>query len=255
MNQLSRLEKQILSVLFTVIVYSIIFNWQLALIICIGIGFHEMSHLWMAQRKGYPTGGFYLIPFVGGMAFVCSWYKSYKDQAMVALAGPIGGGWLAILTAGLYWITGWSWLAATAMWMVYVNLFNLLPMSFMDGGQVMGTLTYSINRTVGMVAHVISSVLATVLITYLTFPSPILAVFITYLSAKNVWAEVSNWRNMRDGKLHLVPENYIHPPKKLNGRQALAVGGVWALSFGLLTALYILLSKTSDSNFLSLFHI
>lgn len=235
--------KQIGSVLLTFALFAWFTSWQVSLLFCIGVGFHEYSHILAAKMMKLKTGGFFLIPFVGGVSFVTSRYKTYGQQAFVALAGPIGGGLLAGVTAVAYHYTGYSFLALAANWMCILNLFNLLPFSFMDGGQVMGTITYSINRTLGMICYIVSTVIA---IGALAYFAPTLAVLIILFGGVSVWMELKNWNYLRKGMTWMVSDYYLNPPNKLHPYQIAVIIMVWGGT--ILSLSKLLLSLQSITN-------
>lgn len=205
--------KQLYSILITFAIYSVAINWKVALILIIGIGFHEQCHLWAAKKLGLNTGLFYMIPFFGGVAFIEGPYKEYKKQAFVVLMGPVGGGLLALVIAGIWRVTGLPLLAVTAYWMLLINLFNLLPLSFLDGGQLMDTVTYSINRTVGMVLHIISTFVAIFVIWHF---NPLISVVIGFLGGSSVAKEYADWKHFYKGDKRKCSDRYLNPSTSLS---------------------------------------
>lgn len=131
--------------------FTALYNWKFALLIMIAVGFHESGHVWAMKKAGIKTKGFYFIPFVGGAAVAEEQYTSYKQNVWVAIMGPAWGGLLAIATGIGYLITKNPLFAASAAWMAAFNLFNLLPITPLDGGQIMRAITFSINQKVGLV--------------------------------------------------------------------------------------------------------
>lgn len=243
-------KKQIGFAAFTYVIYTLLVGWKAALLLVVGVGFHEYSHLWAAKRMGMATKGFFLVPFMGGVALVADKYKTYAQQAFVVLAGPVGGGLLALATAGVYVLTGIPFLAAAAVWMCYLNLFNLLPLSFMDGGQLLGTVTYSLNKTFGVVCHVISTLVAVVVI---WFFNPVIAVVIALFGGFGVVSEIRNWYNFRQGKTFLCSEEYLNPPTALTRSQmAFTVGG-WTLTAATLMGVMMWLSQHPAATMATIF--
>ncbi len=238
-------KKQIGFAIFTFFIYTLLVNWKAALLLTIGVGFHEYSHLLAAKYMGMKTKGFYLVPFMGGVAFVEGKYKSLGQQAFVVLAGPAGGGLLALVTAGAYLVTGVPFLAAAASWMCLLNLFNLLPLSSMDGGQLMGTITYSINRTLGMVCMVISNVVAAVIMWKVNM---VLFALVLLFGGISVVDEIRNWNYFRKGMHYMCSENYLHPPKKLSGFQMFLTIAGWVGTFVILAFAMYMLKFTPNSN-------
>jgi len=130
--------------------YSLIFTWQFALIIIGMLVVHEYGHLLMMKRYGMKTRGIYLIPFLGAAAVADEEFADRRSEAVIAMAGPLTGAALAVLSGLLYAATDWPYLAAAAAWMAGINLFNLLPVSPLDGGRVMKSVTISISSRLGL---------------------------------------------------------------------------------------------------------
>ena len=209
-------RKQLISYVVTTILYGFLLGWKWAALLTFGIGFHEMCHIWMARKQGLPTGGFYLIPFMGGVALMTGRYKTLWQQAQVVLAGPLGGGLMACLFCGVYFITGVPVIGAAGILMLLLNVFNLLPMSFMDGGQLMGTITYTVSRKLGLIVKIASSVVAAVVLLWM---NPILSLFVVVFGGMEIHQEFRNYQNLKAGRRWLVPDTYLYPPTKLSTKQ------------------------------------
>lgn len=131
--------------------YALLFSWKFALLIMIAIGFHESGHVWAMKKMGIKTKGFYFLPFVGGAAIASENYRTYGENAFIAIMGPIWGLLMAFGTVCLYWFTDNPLWAAAGAWMATINLFNLLPVNPLDGGQLMKCIAFSINKSFGYV--------------------------------------------------------------------------------------------------------
>jgi putative peptide zinc metalloprotease protein len=220
------LQKQVGWAAVTFFIYTILTSWQIALLIIVAIGFHESCHLLAAKKMKLRTKGFYLLPFIGGMAIVNDRYKRLSQQAFVVLAGPMGGGALAFITYGAYLLTGISFIGYSAYLMAFLNLFNLLPLSMMDGGQLMNTISYSLNRRVGFILQAISTVLAVVII---SFFSPILAIFVGVIGFFPLRVEYRNQKFLKT-KSWLCTDTYLDQPKPMTRTQIYLTGGTWILT-------------------------
>lgn len=131
--------------------YALLFSWKFALLLMIAVGFHESGHVWAMKRMGIKTKGFYFLPFIGGAAIAEENYRTYGENAYIAIMGPIWGLAMAFGAACLYWYTGNPLWAAAGAWMSTLNLFNLLPVNPLDGGQLMRSIAFSINKTLGII--------------------------------------------------------------------------------------------------------
>lgn len=245
-----KLDRRVIWALITIAIYAFFFHsiW-VALLIAGAVSWHEMSHLWAAKKMGLKTLGFTLYPFIGGVATVDDRYKTYGQQSFVVLAGPMGGGLGAIATAILYVVLykffhlDLGWLCAAAYWMCFLNLFNLLPLSFMDGGQLMNTMTYSINRTLGVFCYGISTLVAAALF---AFMAPVLAMFIAFMGGISLMAEFKNWQAWRKGQTWLCSDSWNNPPQRLTILQGLATAFLWVITIVVLAGTMVYLKHTSD---------
>lgn len=135
----------------SVIVYSYIFTWQFAIVIMVGIFIHEYGHVWAMRKCNMKVKGIYFIPFLGAAAVSDSHFPSRKAESYVALMGPIWGLGSALVTLIIYLATNNPLFGAIAGWLALVNLFNLLPISPLDGGRVFKSIALSINNRLGIV--------------------------------------------------------------------------------------------------------
>jgi len=130
-----------ISMLVTIGIYASMFGWKYALGFVLLIFIHEMGHFLAAKRVGLPVSAPIFIPFVG--AFI-----SMKDQphnavieARVALGGPVLGSLAALfcLVIGLNFQDGLSMSLAYSGFLI--NLFNLIPVSPLDGGRIVTAIS------------------------------------------------------------------------------------------------------------------
>lgn len=237
--------KQILAAVVTVAVYALIFHsiWP-ALLLAGAVGWHEYCHIMAARQMGMSTRGFFLLPFMGGVALIAGRYRGYAEQAYVVLAGPVGGGIGALATMGLYAVLRYvlhvdvPFLAAASYWMCAINAFNLLPFSFMDGGQLLGTVTYSISRTLGVWSLIVSTIVAIGVLIYI---APVIGCLVAIFGGKQAYKEYKNWRAWKDERTWLQDDNWLRPPRKLTKQQMITTICCWSGTAVILgAAMYLL---------------
>lgn len=100
---------------------------------------HEMGHIAALRQRGIITPGPVFIPFLGAAIFIPK-MDCRETEAWVGIGGPAVGMSLAILCLGLYYLTGWGILLPITYLGVILNLFNLLPVSPLDGGRILQVL-------------------------------------------------------------------------------------------------------------------
>lgn len=119
--------------------------WGLGLPAAIGlmalILIHEMGH-WLAFRyKKIPAALPVFVPFVGAFVAGKAPVNSLIDMADIALAGPLAGTAASFACLGLSALLGghlWPYLGLLGL---YLNLFNLIPLGFLDGGRIAKAVT------------------------------------------------------------------------------------------------------------------
>ncbi len=119
-------------------------TWVVALFACIVV--HELSHSFVARRRGFVVRDIVLLP-IGGASEIVGLPGAPADELSIALAGPLASLGLGILFTVFAYLTGahpWppSLLAGAVpvrlMWANFLLAgFNLLPAIPMDGGRVL----------------------------------------------------------------------------------------------------------------------
>ncbi len=130
----------LITALISIVAYSFRFGWAAAAGFVALIFVHEMGHVIMLRHYGVPASVPMFIPFIGAVVGMKGYPDSVVKEAIIALAGPVLGSIGAIACIPIYYATGnemWAWLAYIGL---FLNLFNLLPMSPLDGGRVVGAI-------------------------------------------------------------------------------------------------------------------
>ena len=122
-------------------VYATIWGWRFAAGFVALLVLHEMGHYAAARQRGLAVGLPSFIPFVGAWMAMREMPRSVETEAYVAFAGPFVG------TLGAFAVYFWArhvgdpLLLAIAYSGFLLNLFNLLPLSPLDGGRITAVLS------------------------------------------------------------------------------------------------------------------
>ncbi len=135
--------------------YGVVFNWKGVVALLVGLFVHEYGHVHAMRRTGMRVRGMYFVPFLGALAVTDDAFSSRRQQAYVALAGPLWGTLFSLVPAALWLWTREPFWAAVASWWAIINLFNLLPIAPLDGGRVMQAFAYSFSSTLGVALTVL----------------------------------------------------------------------------------------------------
>lgn len=135
--------------------YGVLFSWKFAFALLLQLFVHEYGHVHAMRRTGMNVRGMYFVPFLGALAVTDDAFTSRRQQAYVALNGPLWGSLFALVPAGLYVWTRDPLFAAVTAWWAVINLFNLLPIAPLDGGRVMQAFAFSFSSTLGVALTVV----------------------------------------------------------------------------------------------------
>ena len=129
------------TMLISLVVYAFIFGWRYAAGFIALLFAHEMGHYLAAKQRGLAVGLPTFIPFVGAWIDLKEQPRDVETEAYVALAGPLLGTVAAIACYLAADDGGPRWLMAVAYSGFFLNLFNLLPISPLDGGRITAVLS------------------------------------------------------------------------------------------------------------------
>jgi Zn-dependent protease len=133
--------KTLLTMLLSVGAYSLIFGWKFALGFVLLIFVHEMGHALAMRQQGIPFGAPVFVPFMGAVIAMKGRPRDAWVEAIVGIGGPLLGTAGAIVVLGIAIATDsliWYALASSGF---LINLFNMIPISPLDGGRIAGAIS------------------------------------------------------------------------------------------------------------------
>jgi len=130
-----------LSMLVSIAAYTFIFGFWFAVGFVVLLLIHEMGHVIQLRREGIEASAPLFIPFLGAVVGAKSLGDDATAEARVGLAGPILGTLGAAACIPLYTLTGDEIFKVLAFTGFFLNLFNLVPITPLDGGRAMAALS------------------------------------------------------------------------------------------------------------------
>jgi Zn-dependent protease len=139
--KLGKVGGTIITMLISLGAYSLLFGWRYAAGFLGLLLLHEMGHYIAARERGLQVGAPTFIPFVGAWIQLKDQPMDVATEAYVAVAGPFVGTIAA--TAVYFWgrETHSNLLLAIAYGGFFLNFFNLVPLSPLDGGRITAILS------------------------------------------------------------------------------------------------------------------
>ena len=131
----------LLSMLVAVGAYTMIWGFAYAAGFVALIFVHESGHALAMRQQGLRAGAPVFIPFVGAVIAMKDLPRNAHVEAVVGIGGPALGTLGALVCLLVGWLTGslfWYALASTGF---LINLFNLIPISPLDGGRIVGVIS------------------------------------------------------------------------------------------------------------------
>ncbi|WP_298694148.1 site-2 protease family protein [uncultured Sulfuricurvum sp.] len=129
------------SMLISIVAYSFIFGWWYAIGFVLLIFIHEMGHYMAARQRGVNVGVPTFIPFIGAWIALKEQPVDVENEAYIGFAGPFVGTFAALIVYYLSRVYDSNLLLALAYSGFFINLFNLIPISPLDGGRISAVLT------------------------------------------------------------------------------------------------------------------
>jgi Zn-dependent protease len=127
--------------LLSIWAYALFYGWKFAVGFVLLIFVHECGHLIVARRFGLNVSAPMFIPFMGALILLKDSTRNAWVESWVGIGGPLLGSLGALVCHGIYLVTGETLFAALAYTGYFLNLFNLAPIGFLDGGRIVTAIS------------------------------------------------------------------------------------------------------------------
>ena len=149
----------LLSMLVAIWAYAMLWGLPFAVGFVLLIFVHELGHVLVMRQQGIRAGAPVFIPFVGAVIAMKSLPRNAWVEALVGIGGPVlgsVGALFCLVVASLSGSLFWYALASTGF---LINLFNLIPISPLDGGRIVGVISrwlWAAGYAVGIVVFLLT---------------------------------------------------------------------------------------------------
>lgn len=131
----------LISMLIYLGTYALFYGWSFAVALVYLLFVHEMGHLYAAKKIKLPTSPAIFIPFMGAAIGMKERPKNAKDEGFLAYMGPVFGLLSFLPAIPLYYFTHEPFWALLIVFGSMINLFNLIPLSPLDGGRIVAGIS------------------------------------------------------------------------------------------------------------------
>src|SRR5262249_26229051 len=97
---------------------------------------HELGHFVEARRRGFNAAWPVFLPFIGAYVAIRDARMNPWQSFWISFSGPLWGSIAAAVVWGIGEQDGSRLLQALGYFGFFLNLFNLIPIGFFDGGSI-----------------------------------------------------------------------------------------------------------------------
>lgn len=145
-------------------------NFLLAGEVIVILLLHEFGHLFMMKIYGYRALNMMFIPFLGAVVTGKKMKVSQRQKFWISFMGPMPGILIGCLLFLLASVTVPNYfLIEFGLLLITINLFNLIPLDPLDGGNIIETLFFPTNENHKMYFTLISSIIIILIGVYYHF--------------------------------------------------------------------------------------
>lgn len=120
----------------SILLYAVGRGWAFGVGFVLLILLHELGHGWAMKSAGIRAGWPVFIPFLGAFIAMKDQPAHPAIEARVAYAGPFAGTAAALVCAAIGLASRSPFFLALANIGFFLNLFNLVPIGFLDGARI-----------------------------------------------------------------------------------------------------------------------
>lgn len=134
-------------------------DWLFVLGLILVLAVHESGHFLMMKVFGYKNISMLFIPALGAVVNSSKPSKSLRAHVIMVMGGPIPGIIIGFILLLLVQHFGMNDLLSLASIFLFLNVFNLIPVYPLDGGQLARSLFFNAKTSIQLVFTVISIVI------------------------------------------------------------------------------------------------
>ncbi|MDQ2907839.1 MAG: hypothetical protein M3R44_00640 [Candidatus Eremiobacteraeota bacterium] len=137
--------------------YALFFGPKFAIVFVLLIAIHEVGHVIFVRGFGLSAPAVFFLPGFGAFTTWRDPPRSVYQESVIAFGGPLLGMLGGVACAAYGYATHEPFWYACANAAFFLNLFNMIPLGFFDGGRMTGAISPAL-WIVGFVAVIVAAV-------------------------------------------------------------------------------------------------
>ncbi|MBD5634395.1 MAG: DUF2029 domain-containing protein, partial [Candidatus Eremiobacteraeota bacterium] len=121
--------------------YSLFYGWKFAFVFVVLIAIHELGHVAFVRGFHLSAPAVYFVPGFGAFTTWKGAPQSVFQESLIAFGGPLFGGLAGAACYAYGAATGSDFWIAAAYIAFFLNLFNMIPIAFLDGGKMTAAIS------------------------------------------------------------------------------------------------------------------
>lgn len=130
-----------LSMIVSIGAYALLWGWKFAVGFVLLMLIHEFGHAYQLRKEGVESSAIVFVPFVGAVIAMKELPRNAAMEARVGIAGPIAGTLGALVFYAYAVMSDSDMMMALAYTGFFLNLFNMIPLTPLDGGRIVAAIT------------------------------------------------------------------------------------------------------------------
>lgn len=153
------LSKSIGSLVLFIAAFYLFFDKDISyiFILVLVLFIHELGHFIAMKYFDYKEVQMFFIPLLGALVTGSKEEISQRQRAIILLAGPIPGIIIGLILYYIGYENNQQILIVAANMFIFLNMFNLLPLKPLDGGNLIGVLFFDKKETIQTIFVIISA--------------------------------------------------------------------------------------------------
>ena len=158
------IKRSVISLITFITLFNFVLKWDFIYILVLTgvVLIHEIGHFLAMKFFKYNDLGIFFIPLIGAYATGKKDIISQKQNVIILFLGPLPGIIIGLILYYFGLVNNNVFLFRTSNIFIFLNLFNLMPVMFLDGGKLRNSIFFESNEMISIIFLFLSIALFTI---------------------------------------------------------------------------------------------